>query len=188
MSKIETLINNSISKITKNFNNIKITLGKFDTYFNYSIDKNVIEIITKYYSSNYGYSHINCIRYTLDNTRLNIIKSRNKSDKTVFIKSNIIETNDQSLLLTFNNVHSITFSNSMNFHNEEELEIIQFNISKNIKLNIEHDNHINKYKVYLSCQYDSKNQDIIEELGNNINRLNDIIFNSLPNYKLIKTY
>lgn len=188
MNKIDTLINNSISKITKKFNNIKITLGKFENYFNYSIDKKVIETITKYYSSNYGYSHINCIRYTLDTGRLNIIKNRNKSDKTEFIKSNIIETNDQHLLITYNNVYSTPFSNSINFHNEEELEIIQFNISKNIKLNIECDINIDKYKVYLSCQYDSKNQDLIEELGNNIIRLNDIIFNSIPNYKLIKSF
>ena len=188
MNKIDTLINNSISKITKNFNNIKITLGKFESHFNYSIDNKVIEKITKYYSSNYGYSHINCIRYTLDNGRLNIIKKKNKSDKTDFIKSNIIETNDLHLLITFNNIYNKPFSNSMNFHNKEELEIIQFNISKNIKLNIEYDNHIDKYKVYLSCQYDSKNQDLLEELSNNINRLNDIIFNSIPNYKLIKSY
>ena len=188
MNKIDTLINNSISKITRKFNNIQITIGNYDTYFNYSINKHTIQLLLKYYSNNYSYSHNNCIRYTINNSKLNLIKNRNKCDKIEFIKSIIIETNDQHLLITFKNIYKSTFSNSMDFHNKENLEIIQFNISKNIILNIEYDNNLDKYKVYISCQYNSQNQDILEELSNNINRLNDIIFNNLPNYKLIKSY
>lgn len=187
MNKLETILNNSITKTDQKFNNINIILGNYNkTYFDSKFPEEKIQLLCNYYSKNYKYCHNNIIRYTINKHILNLSKNRSKSEKIENIKSLIIGNDSINYMISINKVFNSHFSNSQNFHNEENLEIIQFNIYKNIKLNIELNHDLNIYTVYLSCYYDKTDQSLIENLEKTIENLNNILFNKKHTYSIIK--